>query len=512
MLDRLRIECPWDRQQTWKSLRTQSIEEVYELSDALMKEDVQNVKKELGDVLLHVAFYAKIASEQGFFDIADVLESLTNKLIYRHPHVFGEAKAESAAEVTSNWEQLKLKEKGGNKTVLSGVPDALPALIKAYRIQGKAKGVGFDWNAADEVWDKVNEELGEFRAEVEAGNTDGMEDEFGDILFAIINLARHYKINPENALERTNQKFIRRFNYLESKTIAQGRSLKDMTLEEMDAIWDEAKRIEKQTMRFIGKAIVKGTQVVPTSEQLPIGLDGEIYEVMRVEQRTPLFIADHMQRFRNTLGAERWERLNATVQIPQLIRLVIENNDFDNCDIRLCIAPNGELQIGYVATDYPTAEMYENGVACELLSAIRENPEAKIYHAPMRSAASEQQKEHNAYESILVNNEGQITEGSRSNVFFVKDGALFTAPDEAVLHGVMRKKVLEITNKLKISVNFVSIDSVEVNKYEAAFLSSTPMRILPIKSIGKVQMNPQSAVVRKLMLAMQTEIEHQITS
>ncbi len=246
VLDRLRVECPWDREQTWKSLRTQSIEEVYELADALLKEDVENVKKELGDVLLHVAFYAKIASEQGYFDIADVCESLTKKLIFRHPHVFGEAKAASAAEVTSNWEQIKLKEKDGNRTVLSGVPDALPALIKAYRIQGKAKGVGFDWEVTSQVWDKVREELGEFKAEVEAGNTDGMEDEFGDLLFSLINLARHYKINPENALERTNQKFIRRFNYLESKTIAQGRSLKDMKLEEMDAIWDEAKQKERE--------------------------------------------------------------------------------------------------------------------------------------------------------------------------------------------------------------------------------------------------------------------------
>lgn len=246
VLDRLRVECPWDREQTWDSLRTQTIEEAYELADALQKHDDPNVKKELGDVLLHIAFYAKIADEQGKFDIADVLESLTQKLIYRHPHVFGGEKAADAAEVLSKWEQIKLTEKDGNKTVLAGVPDALPALIKAYRIQGKAKGVGFDWGASGPVWDKVQEELGEFRAEVEAGNTDAMEDEMGDILFSIINLARHYKINPENALERTNQKFIRRFNYLEQHTIAKGKNLKDMTLEEMDALWREAKMLEKK--------------------------------------------------------------------------------------------------------------------------------------------------------------------------------------------------------------------------------------------------------------------------
>lgn len=241
VLDRLRTDCPWDREQTWDSLRTQTIEEVYELVEALANNDAQNVKKELGDVLLHVAFYAKIADEQGKFDIADVLEALTQKLIYRHPHVFGEAKAADAAEVISNWEKIKLTEKDGNKSVLAGVPTALPALIKAYRVQGKARGVGFDWPDADGVWDKVHEELREFRAELEAGNTDNMEAEFGDILFSLINLARHYKINPENALERTNKKFIARFNYLEQKVKEQGQKLTDLSLEEMDKIWDEAK-------------------------------------------------------------------------------------------------------------------------------------------------------------------------------------------------------------------------------------------------------------------------------
>lgn len=246
VLRRLRAECPWDRKQTWESLRTQTIEEVYELADALAKHDDADVKKELGDVLLHVAFYSLIAEEQHKFDIGDVVDALTEKLKYRHPHIFGDVEAADAETVLRNWEQLKLKEKDGNKTVLGGVPDALPALIKAYRIQGKAKGVGFDWDNADQVWDKVNEELGEFRAEVEAGNADAMEAEFGDLLFAIVNFARHYHINPENALERTNRKFIRRFNYLEQKTISQGINLKDMTLNEMDAIWNEAKAAEKQ--------------------------------------------------------------------------------------------------------------------------------------------------------------------------------------------------------------------------------------------------------------------------
>lgn len=244
VLERLRKECPWDKVQTWKSLRTNTIEEVFELSDALVNEDVKNVKKELGDVFLHVAFYAKIAEEEGKFELADVLESLTEKLVYRHPHIFGNVEAKDAEEVSKNWEQLKLKEKDGNKGVLSGVPSTLPALIKAYRIQGKAKGVGFDWDEPEQVWEKVKEEIGEFKAEVAAGNRDAMEAEFGDVLFSIINLARQYNINPEDALERTNRKFIHRFNYLEQKTISQGVNLKDMTLEEMDKIWDEAKKQE----------------------------------------------------------------------------------------------------------------------------------------------------------------------------------------------------------------------------------------------------------------------------
>lgn len=245
VLDRLREECPWDREQTWETLRTMTIEEVYELADAIANNDVPNVKKELGDVFLHIAFYAKIAKEKDYFDMADVLQSLSEKLIYRHPHIFGNVEVADADAVSRNWEQLKLKEKDGNKSVLSGVPNALPALIKAYRIQGKAKGVGFDWNNVAPVWDKVKEELDEFREEADASNRDAMEDEMGDILFSIVNICRFYKINPEDALERTNRKFIRRFSYVEEQTIAKGRSMKDMSLDEMDVLWNEAKRIEK---------------------------------------------------------------------------------------------------------------------------------------------------------------------------------------------------------------------------------------------------------------------------
>lgn len=245
VLDRLRVECPWDKKQTWETLRTMTIEETYELADAISKSDVQNVKKELGDVFLHIAFYAKIATEKELFTFADVLDSLTEKLIYRHPHIFGNAVAEDAEAVTKNWEKLKLKEKDGNKSVLAGVPDALPALIKAYRIQGKAQGVGFDWETADQVWDKVKEEMDELKAEVDANDADKMEAEMGDLLFAVVNLARKLHINPENALERTNKKFIGRFTYLEDNTLKKGKDLKDMTLAEMDELWDEAKRLER---------------------------------------------------------------------------------------------------------------------------------------------------------------------------------------------------------------------------------------------------------------------------
>lgn len=241
VLDELRVKCPWDRKQTNESLRPNTIEEVYELCDALIREDRKEICKELGDVLLHVIFYAKIGSETGSFDIKDVCDRLCDKLIFRHPHVFGAVKADTAEKVSENWEQIKLKEKDGNKTVLSGVPAALPSLIKAYRIQDKARNVGFDWEEREQVWTKVKEEVGEFEAEVAHMDKERAEAEFGDVLFSLVNAARLYKINPDNALERTNQKFIRRFNYLEEHTLREGRNLKDMTLEEMDVLWNEAK-------------------------------------------------------------------------------------------------------------------------------------------------------------------------------------------------------------------------------------------------------------------------------
>ena len=252
ILDELRVKCPWDRKQTNESLRPQTIEEVYELSDAILKGDDHNISKELGDVLLHVLFYAKIGEEKGTYDIVDVINFLSDKLIYRHPHVFSTAKAEDAAEVVKNWEMLKTREKDGNKRVLSGVPDALPPLLKAYRMQDKARGVGFDWEEKSQVWDKVKEELGEYQAELDAMESAGSEEErkaaygraeeeLGDYLFAVVNAARLYGLNPDTALERTCAKFKRRFTYLEEHTIRQGRDLKDMTLAEMDAIWDEAK-------------------------------------------------------------------------------------------------------------------------------------------------------------------------------------------------------------------------------------------------------------------------------
>ena len=246
ILDELRVKCPWDRKQTNESLRPNTIEETYELCDALIRDDKMEICKELGDVLLHVAFYAKIGSETGDFYIKDVCDRLCDKLIFRHPHVFGDAKAETAGQVVENWEQLKLKEKGGNKTVLSGVPQALPSLIKAYRIQDKARNVGFDWEERSQVWEKVKEEIAEFQAEVEQMDQAKAEQEFGDVLFSLINAARLYKINPDNALEMTNQKFIRRFNYVEQHSIRQGRPLKEMTLAEMDALWNEAKRLEQE--------------------------------------------------------------------------------------------------------------------------------------------------------------------------------------------------------------------------------------------------------------------------
>lgn len=246
VMDTLREQCPWDRKQTFDSLRCNTIEETYELAEAVSKHDMDNIKKELGDVLLHIVFYAKMGSEQNAFDITDVCNSLCDKLIFRHPHIYGTAKAETDQDVKEAWEQIKLKEKDGNKTVLGGVPEALPALIKAHRIQDKARNAGFDWEERSQVWNKVKEEIAEFQSEIEKMDADRMEGEFGDVMFSLVNAARLYKINPENALERTNKKFIRRFNYLEQRVAEQGRKLNEMTLAEMDALWDEAKQLENK--------------------------------------------------------------------------------------------------------------------------------------------------------------------------------------------------------------------------------------------------------------------------
>ena len=244
IMDDLREKCPWDRKQTFDSIRQNTIEETYELATAISRHDMNEICKELGDVLLHVVFYAKMGSETGEFDIADVCNRLCDKLIFRHPHVYGEAAAQNAEEVSHLWEQVKLKEKGGNKTVLGGVPDSLPALVKAYRIQDKVANVGFDWERREDVWDKVHEELDELQAELSKPDGGNKEAEFGDLLFAMINAARLYKIRPDNALEQTNLKFMRRFNYLEQRAKEKGHDLKDMTLDEMEALWQEAKANE----------------------------------------------------------------------------------------------------------------------------------------------------------------------------------------------------------------------------------------------------------------------------
>ena len=244
VMDELREKCPWDRKQTFESLRQNTIEETYELATALLQNDMNEISKELGDVLLHVVFYAKIGSEIGAFDMADVCNKICDKLIFRHPHVYGEQAAKNAEEVCKLWEQVKLKEKDGNKTVLGGLPDALPALVKAYRMQDKVANVGFDWDKKEDVWAKVNEELAELKVELDKGDKVKAEKEFGDYLFSLVNIARFYDINPDNALELTNKKFRSRFNYVEEHSIRQGLNLKDMTLAQMDALWDEAKRAE----------------------------------------------------------------------------------------------------------------------------------------------------------------------------------------------------------------------------------------------------------------------------
>jgi mazG family protein len=244
VLDDLREKCPWDKKQTFESLRPNTIEETYELCDALAKNDMKNVCKELGDVLMHMVFYAKMVSEQGEFDIADVCNKEADKLIFRHPHIYGDVQADNVDQVLKNWEQIKLQEKDGNKTVLSGVPDALPSMIKAYRIQDKARNVGFDWKEKNDVWAKVREELDELEAELKREDKERSTQELGDFLFSVINAARLYHLNPDNALEKTNQKFIRRFNYVEQHSIKVGKPLTEMSLEEMDKLWNEAKQEE----------------------------------------------------------------------------------------------------------------------------------------------------------------------------------------------------------------------------------------------------------------------------
>lgn len=242
IMDRLRAECPWDMVQTNETLRTLTIEETYELSEAIINNDSDEISKELGDLLLHIVFYAKIGEEKGDFDITSIIDKLVDKLIFRHPHIFSDVNVESATDVEENWEKLKLKEKDGNKTVLSGVPKGLPSMVKAFRIQDKVNGVGFDWEEPKQVWDKLKEELNEVEQELENKNQDGIEAEFGDLFFSLINAARLYGINPDDALERTNKKFINRFNYLEEQTIQKGLNLKEMPLSEMDKIWEEAKK------------------------------------------------------------------------------------------------------------------------------------------------------------------------------------------------------------------------------------------------------------------------------
>jgi len=242
IMDELREKCPWDREQTLDSLRNLTIEETYELADAIMDQDLEEIRKELGDLFLHIVFYSKIGSEKGAFDIADVINGINDKLVFRHPHVFGDRKVKDSVEVIENWEELKMKE--GNRSVLAGVPVSLPAMIKSHRIQDKVRAVGFDWDHREQVWDKVVEEINEVKYELINGNQHGeMEEEIGDLLFSIVNAARLYDIEPETALEKTNRKFIKRFKYLEAKARELGRSLKEMSLEEMESIWQEAKSI-----------------------------------------------------------------------------------------------------------------------------------------------------------------------------------------------------------------------------------------------------------------------------
>lgn len=242
IMDELRSKCPWDMKQTNESLRKLTIEETYELAEAVFSGHDEGIRNELGDIMLHIVFYAKIGSEKGSFTMADVLEHINNKLIYRHPHVFGDVKVSGPSEVEENWEQLKIRENQGYKPVLSGVPASLPAVVKANRIQEKVRGVGFDWDKREQIWDKVMEEINELKMEIEAHDTESIESELGDVMFSIINASRLYGIDPEAALEKTNRKFIKRFNYLENETIRKGKSLHEMNLDEMNVIWEEAKK------------------------------------------------------------------------------------------------------------------------------------------------------------------------------------------------------------------------------------------------------------------------------
>lgn len=242
IIDELRVKCPWDMKQTNESLRKLTIEETYELADSIFSGDDDGIRNELGDLMLHIVFYAKIGTEKGAFSMAEILEGINNKLIYRHPHVFGDVKVTGASQVEENWEQLKIRENNGYKPVLSGVPASLPAIVKANRIQEKVRGVGFDWENREQIWDKVLEEINELREEIQKHNTETIESELGDVLFSIINASRLYGIDPEAALEKTNRKFIKRFNYLEKETLTKGISLKEMSLDEMNVIWEEAKK------------------------------------------------------------------------------------------------------------------------------------------------------------------------------------------------------------------------------------------------------------------------------
>lgn len=243
IMDDLRRDCPWDKKQTIESLRHLTLEETYELSDAILDNDLKGIREELGDLIMHIVFYAKIGEEKRAFDIKDVLEGISDKLVFRHPHIYGDVKVSSAADVADNWEKLKLKE--GKKSVLSGVPQSLPPLLKAYRMQEKAKGVGFEWESREQVWEKVLEEMDELKDEVDQGNSkDRIEDELGDLLFALTNYARYLGVNPDDALERTNRKFIRRFQFIETESKKEGKSVQDMSLDEMDAYWNKAKETE----------------------------------------------------------------------------------------------------------------------------------------------------------------------------------------------------------------------------------------------------------------------------